>query len=56
VQAIAADPNTSPIELHLLAAQAISAQLIEQQPKLQSYTQQEQPQLQHLLDAPPPLE
>jgi hypothetical protein len=42
--------------LYLLAAQAISAQLIEQQPQRRLYTQQEWPQLQYLLDAPPPLE
>jgi hypothetical protein len=51
---IAADPNTSPMGLHLLAAQAISAELIVQQ--LQAPIQREQPQLQRLLDAPVPTE
>ena len=51
---IAADPNTSPMGLHLLAAQAISAQLIEQH--LQTPVQQEQPQSHLLTDAPLPTE
>ena len=51
---IAADPNTSPMGLHLLAAQAISAQLIEQ--NLQTSVQREQPQSHLLIDAPPPTE
>jgi hypothetical protein len=53
VQAIAADPATSPIALHLIAAQLISAQLLEQRPQTHA---QEQPQLQRLLDAPVPTE
>jgi hypothetical protein len=56
-QTIAADPATSPIALHLIAAELISAEIIQRQLEPQPQTiQQEQPQLQHLLDAPPPLE
>jgi hypothetical protein len=51
---IAADPNPSPMGLHLLAAQAISAQLIE--PHLQTSVPREQPQSHPLIDAPPPTE
>ena len=55
-QPLSSEDATSAGALHLLAAQAISAQLIEQRPQPRLYTPQERPQLQHLLDAPLPLE
>ena len=58
-QTIAADSATSPIALHLIAAQMVSQQIIERQlvvQQPQTPIQREQPQLQRLLDAPPPTE
>ena len=46
----------SPLEMHLLAAQAISAQLIQRQSEPQPQTIQHEPQLQCLLDSPVPTE
>jgi hypothetical protein len=48
-----ADDSASPIAMHLLAAQLISAQILEMQVEPQPQMQQEQPQPQRLLDAPP---
>jgi hypothetical protein len=56
VQAIATDPATSAVGLHLVAAQLVSAQILECQSEPQPQTIQHEPQLQRLLDAPPPLE
>jgi hypothetical protein len=55
-QSIETDPATSAIGLHLLAAQAISAQLIQRQSEPQPRTIQHEPQLQRLVDEPGPTE
>jgi hypothetical protein len=56
-QAITTDPAApSSTMLHLLAAQLVSAEIIERQSEPQPQTIQHEPQLQCLLDAPPPLE
>ena len=48
-QTIATDPNTGPIAMHLLAAQLISAQILERQSEPQPQTIQHEPQPANLL-------
>ena len=58
VQAIATDPATSAVGLHLVAAQLVSAQILEamQQREPQPQTIQHEPTRLNLLDAPVPTE
>jgi hypothetical protein len=51
-QAITTDPATNAVGLHLVSAQLIQRQ---SEPRPQTF-QQERPQMQRLLDSPPPLE
>jgi hypothetical protein len=53
-QVASADGST--IEMHLLAAQVVSAQILERQSELQPQTIQHEPTQMNLLDAPVPTE
>jgi hypothetical protein len=51
-----ASADGSPIEMHLLSAKVISAQILERQSEPQPQTIQHEPQPASLLDAPVPTE